>query len=190
MAENLNYAYIGVPFNYDGYTSDSTSWCFGDSLANCTKYGRLYTWAAAMDSAGIIPGNSANGCGYGEYCNLGDGKVRGVCPKGWHLPDTTEWNALFTAVGGWATAGKMLKSTEGWKNNGNGSDSYSFSALSVGNRDYYGCFYGEGYDALFWSSTENDSNDAYYMYLNYGYDCARLYIDYKDFGFSVRCLMD
>ncbi|MBO4437213.1 MAG: hypothetical protein J5791_10075, partial [Fibrobacter sp.] len=46
MAENLNYAYTGVLYNNSGYTSDSTSWCFGNDPANCIKYGRLYTWAA------------------------------------------------------------------------------------------------------------------------------------------------
>ena len=190
MAENLNYAYIGVPFNYDGYTSDSTSWCYGDSLANCTKYGRLYTWAAAMDSAGIIPGNSANGCGYGKYCNLGEGKVRGVCPEGWRLPDTTEWSALFNAVGRKATAGLMLKSTEGWNYNGNGSDSYFFSALPAGDRNGNGDFDFEGYYANFWSSTESNSDYAYDMNLNY-YDVdASLYDVSKYLGFSVRCLMD
>ncbi|WP_290931336.1 FISUMP domain-containing protein, partial [Fibrobacter sp.] len=69
MAENLNYAYTGVPYKYtyidSSYTSDSTSWCYGDSLANCTKYGRLYTWAAAMDSVGTWSTNG-KGCGYGK----------------------------------------------------------------------------------------------------------------------------
>ena len=193
MAENLNYAYTDVPFKYSSYTSDSTSWCYDNDAANCAKYGRLYTWAAAMDSVGTWSTNGMR-CGYNIKCSPTN-PVRGICPEGWHLPDITEWNALFTAVGGKATAGIMLKSMRGWNDkddgtSGNGSDSYSFSALPAGNRDYYGVFYGEGYEALFWSSTENYSNDAYYMYLNYGYDCARLNIDYKDLGFSVRCLKD
>ena len=197
MAENLNYAYTGVPFknvllaysNLVDY-SDSTSWCYDNDAANCAKYGRLYTWAAAMDSAGIIPGNSANGCGYGKYCNLGEGKVRGVCPEGWHLPNTTEWNALFTAVGGKETAGIMLKSTEGWEYNGNGSDSYFFSALPAGGRYNGGSFLGEGSYAFFWGSTEYNSYYAYYMYLDFSNGSAYLGRDYKDNGSSVRCLRD
>ena len=193
MAENLNYAYTDVPFKYSSYTSDSTSWCYDNDAANCAKYGRLYTWAAAMDSAGIIPGNTANGCGYGKYCNLGEGKVRGVCPEGWHLPDITEWNALFDAVGGWATAGIMLKSTEGWNDkddgtSGNGSDAYSFSALPAGYMRYSGG--SEGTGAFFWSSTEVNSGNAYSMYLYYGNDNADLYDFSRGYGFSVRCLRD
>ena len=52
MAENLNYAYTDVFYKRDNYTSDSTSWCYDNDPANCAKYGRLYTWAAAMDSLG------------------------------------------------------------------------------------------------------------------------------------------
>ncbi|MBO7412630.1 MAG: fibrobacter succinogenes major paralogous domain-containing protein [Fibrobacter sp.] len=189
MAENLNYAYTDVPFKYRSYTSDSTSWCYFNDAANCAKYGRLYTWAAAMDSVGTWSTNGM-GCGYGGICNLGNVKVRGVCPEGWHLPDTTEWNALFTAVGGKATAGIMLKSTEGWISNGNGSDAFSFSALPAGYRDDYGGYDYEGNYTGFWSSTEYDSGGAYNMYLDYGNVNASLSISYKSLGFSVRCLKD
>ena len=190
MAENLNYAYTGVPFKDGDFTSDSTSWCYDNDAANCAKYGRLYTWAAAMDSAGIIPGNTANGCGYKNYCNLGEDNIRGVCPMGWHLPDTTEWNALFTAVGGKTTAGTMLKSTEGWKYNGNGSDSYFFLALPAGYRYYDGGFNNEGNSVLFWSSTEDSRYNAYSMDLHYSIDNAYLDNYYKNYGFPVRCLKD
>ncbi len=192
MAENLNYRYIQQTYN--GGVKDSSSYCYNDDPANCAKYGRLYLWSAAMDSAGIIPGNTANGCGYGEICNLGNVKVRGVCPEGWHLPDSTEWDALRTAVGGWATAGKMLKSTEGWNDydgtSGNGSDSYFFSALPAGGRYGKGVSDFEGRTAFIWSSTERNSHDAYLMNLYYDYDNAHLGYYIKYLGFSVRCLRD
>ena len=202
MAENLNYAYTGVSFKCVSstdsnlvYYSDSTSWCYDNDAANCAKYGRLYTWAAAMDSAGIIPGNTANGCGYGEICNLGNVKVRGVCPEGWHLPNGKEWSALLSAVGYVVRIGLMLKSTEGWNDkddgtSGNGTDAYSFSALPAGFRDGSGDYYGEGYDAGFWSSTENDSSGTYLMGLNYNHNDAMLHDYGKYGGFSVRCLRD
>ena len=182
MAENLKY-------------ETKNSYCYEDKSSNCDKYGRLYTWAAAMDSAGIIPGNTANGCGYGEICNLGNVKVRGVCPEGWHLPSRDEWDTLLTAVGGKATAGTMLKSTEGWNDkddgtSGNGSDAYSFSALPAGDRNGNGNFLDEGSNAYFWSSTESDNFSAYYMYLYYINVNAYLYLSSKYYGFSVRCLKD
>ena len=171
MAHNLN------------YETDAGSYCYNDSAKYCKKYGRLYTWATAV-------GKSEEECGYGVECNLGEGKVRGVCPEGWHLPSRDEWNTLFTAVGGKSMAGKMLKSTSGWNNNGNGSDTYSFSALPAGNRYKDGGYYSGGYDAYFWSSAEYTSDDAYDMNLYYDYDNAFLFSSYKDYGFSVRCLKD
>ena len=189
MAENLNYAYTDVPYNFDGYTSDSISWCYDNDPANCTKYGRLYTWAAAMDSVGSWSANG-KGCGfYGSICSP-TGTVRGVCPEGWYLPTQTEWYTLFTAVGGSSTAGKMLKSTSGWNSSGNGTDAYSFSALPAGGSYYNGSSGGEGNYANFWSSTEYGSYDAYNIRLDYDDVYANLFYDYKTFEFSVRCVKD
>ena len=197
MAENLNYAYTDVPFKYKGYssytyTSDSTSWCYNNDAANCAKYGRLYTWAAAMDSVGTWSTNGM-GCGYYMECSPTN-PVRGICPEGWHLPDETEWRALVDAVGGKTTAGKMLKSTEGWNDyfgtSGNGSDIYSFSALPAGYRNNHeGRYSYEGNLTFFWSSTVRDYS-AYNMRLDYNLDSANLGYDSKYNGFSVRCLKD
>ncbi len=192
MAENLNYRYLGPTL-----TEDSSSFCYGDESVNCTKYGRLYLWSATMDSAGIIKGNTANGCGYGSKC-APSGTVRGVCPQGWHLPSYDEWEALIVAVDGSITeytssntAGSKLKSVTGWSDSGNGTDTFGFSALPVGYRNYNGNYYSEGYGAPFWSSTGNNSNDAYDMGVYYDFGDAYLdYGDNKNFGLSVRCLKD
>ena len=149
MAENIN------------YETDS-SFCYGDTLANCTKYGRLYTWEVATT----------------------------VCPDGWHLPTKAEFETLFTAVGGQSTAGKVLKSTSGWNSSGNGSDAFAFSALPAGHRNFHVYYNYEGNIANFWSSTENGSYNAYYMGLNCHKDDADLKYNYKLDGFSVRCLKD
>ena len=138
------------------------SYCYDDDPSNCSKYGRLYTWVAATT----------------------------VCPSGWHLPSTTEWKTLFTAVGGSSTAGTVLKSTGGWFNDGNGTYAFGFSALPAGLRNGTGGYYYEGDYAYFWSSTEYYSNYAYSMYLYYGYDFAGLDYYNKDFGRSVRCVKD
>ena len=170
MAENLNYEV-------------DSSFCYKDSAEYCEKYGRFYIWAAAV-------GKSESECGYGNTCSLPSGNIQGVCPEGWHLPSNTEWETLFDAAGGRSMAGTVLKSTFGWKNRGNGSEAFSFSALPVGIRGYSGSYYGEGDNAYFWSSTEYDSNEAYSVYLNYGRDYATLSYISKDHGFSVRCIKD
>ena len=195
MAKNLNYAYTGVPYRFyeeyfdETYTSDSTSWCYDNDPANCAKYGRLYTWAAAMDSVGTWSTNG-KGCGYyGKICSP-TYPVRGVCPKGWHLPSYDEWDALSTAVGGSFTAGTKLKFVTGWSDSGNGTDTFGFSALPAGLRYGIGDYDYEGDYANFWSSTEGGSLDAYTMGLYYGDDNANLNYGLKNFGFSVRCLKD
>lgn len=195
MAENLNYAYTGVPYNYtftsSSYTSDSTSWCYDNDPAKCSKYGRLYLWSAAMDSVGTWT-TKGKGCGFGKIC-WSNYSVRGVCPKGWHLPDTTEWNTLFIAVGGRGTAGRMLKSISGWNGSENGvdvSDVYSFAALPAGNSADDGIYHCEGDDANFWSSTEDNRSHAYFLTLFYSRGIASLAHGYKNYGYSVRCVKD
>ena len=190
MAENLNYAYTGVPFKYSGYTSDSTSWCYGEK---CPKYGRFYTWAAAMDSVGRWSTNG-RGCGFGVACSP-TYPVRGACPEGWHLPTKDEFEILFDAVGGDSIAGEMLKSTNGWVafddyDYNYNTDAYSFSVLPAGFRNYKGYYSDEGYDTAFWSSTEDDISYAYDMYLSYDVDAANLNTCSKFFGLSVRCVKD
>ena len=175
MAENLNY-------------ETENSYCYNDNASNCSKYGRLYTWVAAMDGVGTWSTNG-KGCDYSKTCSP-TYPVRGVCPEGWHLPMKKEWNTLFAAVGGSSTAWKMLKSTSGWNSSGNGTDAYSFSALPAGYRNVAGGYNDEGNVADFWSSTEDDGYDAYYMGMYYNGDDAYLDLSYKYFGFSVRCLKD
>ena len=172
MAENLNY-------------ETSNSYCYRDSVSYCAKYGRLYTWAAAV-------GRSEDECGYGYECGLPSGDVRGVCPKGWHLPSRTEWEALFTAVGGSSTAGSKLKSQTGWTaySGITNEDAFGFSALPAGYRGSRGSFYDGGDRAYFWSSTEYYSTSAYNMYLYYNYGSGYLDNNYKYIGFSVRCVKD
>ena len=198
MAENLNYAYTGVPFDYDGYTSDSTSWCYNNDPAYCETYetyGRLYTWAAAMDSVGEWSTNG-KGCGYyGKECSP-TYPVRGICPKGWHLPSGDEWEALILAVGGYSTADTKLRSATDWGDlqispvTYIGTDAYSFSALPAGGRDRVGNFFDKRIRAYFWGSTEITSYYATNVYLGDCSDEGPLGADNKYLGFSVRCLKD
>ena len=178
MAQNLN-------------IETEKSFCFNDDSSNCTKYGRLYTWAAAMDSAGEWSSNG-KGCGYKSECSAMS-PVRGVCPNGWHLPTKAEFETLFSAVGGDSVAGKMLKSTSGWnfaKASDNGSDDYAFSALPVGYRDGGGDYTYVGNEATFWISTEKSDEYAYAMRLIYRNDNADVDYRPKFMAFSVRCVKD
>ena len=169
MAENLNY-------------SVDSSFCYDNKESNCAKYGRLYEWAAAV-------GKLESKCGRGHTCSLPSGNIRGVCPSGWHLPSSDEWDTLFKAVGGSSTAGKVLKSTSGWNDNSNGTDAFGFSALPVGEREDGRGYRQTGYEAYFWSSTEYNSIYAYYKKLDIGNSVYQSNSS-KRSGFSVRCVRD
>ena len=171
MAENLN------------YEVETGSSCYNDTLSNCQKYGRFYTWAAAV-------GKSEDECGYGKYCNLGNEKVRGICPEGWHLPDTTEWGELNKAVGGRETAGKKLKSTEGWNNGGNGTDDFGFSAVPISYREANGDYGPFGVNAFFMSSEQDTVGNMYDFYMGHDYTKTDYGHCGKNLAFPIRCLKD
>lgn len=182
MAENLNYQ-----------TGESK--CYENKPENCEKYGRLYTWAAAMDSAAIFSKDGAR-CGDGKECDA-IGTVRGVCPEGWHLPSEEDLEELKKLAGQKAgdidMAGTMLKSTTGWMydagKGGNGTDGLGFGALPVGYYDSsFDDFYYEGSGAYFWSSTEGSSSDAYTLNLDFNRENAYVGLNDKNLGFSVRCV--
>lgn len=137
MAENLNYDYKVAGVSYGNQ-------CYIDSARYCSVKGCLYTWGAAMDSV-------ITGCGYGVDCAADTGKVQGVCPNGWHLPDSTEWEILFAAVGGQTTAGTALKASSGWPCGADGSDAFGFSALPAGFRLPTGSYLGSQGVASMWS---------------------------------------
>jgi uncharacterized protein (TIGR02145 family) len=125
MAENLNY-------------ETENSYCYNDSIENCEKYGRLYTWQAALNA----------------------------CPSGWHLPTNEEFETLISNVGG-EYAAELLESTTGWQT-GNGIDKYGFNVLPAGYRNYFGGIFSDaGERANFWSATEDYEHLAYYLDLHY-----------------------
>ena len=188
MAENLNYAYIGVPFKNGLITFDSTSWCYDNDPANCAKYGRLYTWSAAMDSVCRWSTNG-KGCGDKTVCSP-TYPVRGVCPEGWHLPTELEWGRLFILDGYTSTAAERLKSASGWADNGNGSDIYSFAVLPAGTRNPIEGYVGEGFCTTFWTSDGDDDYYADAKTMNYNSKGVSEYGFHKNYGFSVRCVRD
>jgi uncharacterized protein (TIGR02145 family) len=178
MAENLDYADSAAMPNLKG-----RSWCSADS---CAKYGRLYTWTAAMDIASSYQ--------YASATAVISTPHQGACPAGWHVPTDEEWMTLVTAVGGEDVAGTKLKSTSGWRDyngvSGNGTDAYGFSALPAGFRNYDGSYRYVGNCAVFWSATEDGPDDAYRR--NLYFSSADVYTNYygKGNAFSVRCVQD
>lgn len=186
MAENLNYS---DSLNYVGMKG--RSWCYNNIDDFCTKYGRLYTWAAVMDSAGVWSSNG-EGCGSGKTCSVTT-PVRGICPEGWHIPDTTEWNMLIAAVGGNSFANKMLKSSsDDWFEKG--TDSFGFNAYPAGYKVKDKYYSGRRDITFFWSSFEENNGYANGLFLYSATDNLQVFenmsIGGKYDGCSVRCVKD
>lgn len=184
MAENLNYFYrAGTAWSYY-YKNDSTY---------RHKYGVHYSWAAAMDSAGVFS-EDGKGCGFRVNCSP-KYPVQGVCPEGWHLPDTTEWQALIKEAGGDSLAKIKLKSTSGWEGyKVEGTDDLGFTALPAG-RGEGEAWIGEGSLAYFWTSTyfeesffSFEEETAYCISLNFSADERIMDHWGKYLRLSVRCV--
>ena len=142
------------------------AWCYYDNApANGEKYGKLYNWYAVKDT-------------------------RGLALVGWHVPSDAEWTILSNYIGGENVAGKSMKSTAGWYNNGNGTNSRGFSGLPGGYRLSSGDFNYVGGIGCWWSASENDVTDAWNRYLSSFKSPLYRSYDAKDYGFSVRCIKD
>ena len=185
MAQNLNYV------TQNSFADNEvSSWCYENNSENCSKYGRMYNWNAAV-------GKTDDECGYKQVCGVGEG-VQGVCPDGWHVPSSTEWQNLFDVVGGMENAGTALKSKKGWAPpmvglDGNGEDDFGFAVIPGG--DYNESqFYGEGTYTQFWSSSEIGSEyvfgpDYAYNYIFYSTHSNVVVDNYdKFFAFYIRCV--
>ena len=168
---------------------------------------RLYNWFAVMGIHDADP-NTPN---------------KEFAPEGWHVPSDDEWTTLeeHLIANGYNYDGssyncspcsddqnkiaKAMASTTGWNVNqldpgGPGNDqslnnSSGFNALPVGLRSSYAGeqSYNESYEINFWSSTELNTDKAWYRNLNHRF--ADLYRhgkngNYKGSGFSVRFVRD
>ena len=166
------------------------AWCYYD---NDSSKGKLYNWYAVAGIHDTDP-NTPN---------------KELAPDGWHVPRDVDWTILeeHLIANGYnyddtTTENKIAKamaSNTGWNSStvlgaiGNDqslNNSSGFNAFPEGYRNYDGSFNYEGYDAIFWSSTESNSGNAWYRYLFY--NTSDLYRGNfnKQVGFSVRFVRD
>jgi uncharacterized protein (TIGR02145 family) len=176
MAENLKVG-IRIDANQE-QTSNGIieKYCSNNDEANCAIYGGLYQWDEMM-----------------QYVTTQGAK--GICPTGWHLPTDAEWTTLTDSLGGESTAGAKMKETgtSHWLSPNTGAtNSSGFAALPGGYR-----YPGSGgyctsltYAAYFWSSSQEDSQNAWYRVNNYNNGVVNRSSNLKTFGLSVRCLKD
>jgi uncharacterized protein (TIGR02145 family) len=141
--------------------------CYDNKPENCAKYGRIYDRSIAAK----------------------------ICPSGWHLPDTTEWNSLISFAGGDTHKGIYVgnkfraKSGWGWDGSEGGTDDYGFSALP--GRGWWSAtpgITGQGLTAIhgnifYWVSDDKFNSKQQ------GAKTFRWSIENKDL-ISIRCIED
>lgn len=178
MTENLRYADSSSMENLKG-----NSWCHEDDK-KCSKFGRLYSWTAAMDIDKKYLSS--------KYASS---EIQGICPPGWKLPTQMDWynlNSYVESQNGGEGSGTSLKSLETW----NKSDSanaptnrFGFNAVASGRRNNDGkTFLSTGRIALFWTSENKDDGTAYGFQLRHEINALENGFFYKDHGLSVRCV--
>ena len=146
------------------------AWCYLDNdPENGKAYGKLYNWWAVQDS-------------------------RGLCPKGWYIPGRVAWMRLTHCDYYGDSSGLKLKSTMGWKDDGNGTNESGFSGLPSGIRFSNGEFSKEGKYGEWWTSTRFTSGTfegkSAAVSLSYKDSYCRWYpvrVDSISPGLSVRC---
>jgi uncharacterized protein (TIGR02145 family) len=116
---------------------------------------------------------------------------RGLCPKGFRIPDDNDWAALESALGKDVAAAR-LKAAKNWPDTengpGNGTDDVGFGGLPAGFRTQRGDFFLGNRVAYFWSLTELSSSTTN-AHMLFDYDPKIFRIEYdKTMGMSVRCL--
>jgi uncharacterized protein (TIGR02145 family) len=165
----------------DWENSSSGSVCsYGNYGYTTNVYGRLYNWYAIEDS-------------------------RKIAPKGWHIPSDSEWKELEINLGmnqseanengyrGIGIGGKLKSDGIQWVSpNAGATDSVDFSALGSGLRMPNGSFAALLFSGLFWSSSESelDNSKAIFRELDNDTSAINRFAEYKQYGFSIRCVKD
>jgi uncharacterized protein (TIGR02145 family) len=161
-------------------------WCYyNNTTANGTTYGKLYNWYAV---AGIYDAASA----------ANPALRKKLAPTGWHVPSYSEWTQLTDCLGGESVAGGKMKTigtiqagTGLWyEPNTDATNESGFSGLPAGFRFDNGPFTFFSVGAIWWSSSESSTTNAWDLAVDGPNGSAGGNGDNKRDGFSVRCLRD
>lgn len=183
MAENLRTTKYNddttiphVPDNTEWTNLTTPGYCwFANDISYKATFGALYNWYT-----------------------VGTGKL---CPIGWHVATDAEYMTLELYLGmpadqlelwDWrgTDQGTQMKSTTGWNDGGNGSNSSGFSGLCGGYRyGATGAFNALGILTYWWSS-ENNADQGLYRRLDGNNSGIYRSVTAKRGGKYVRCLKD
>lgn len=177
MAENLRVtryrngdSIFNVLDNEIWSTAAEGAYCNYNNTLNMdtiATYGRLYNWYAAADQ-------------------------RSIAPKGWRVPDIDDWNLLIEYLGGDSIVGGKLKEAGDlhWESPFESDNSSGFTALPGGRRYREKPTNDIGYYSTFWTLSEYNESSAGFLYLFYFSSDVNRGINYKNNGYSIRCIKE
>ena len=160
------------------------AWCYYNHIsANGVTYGKLYNWYAVAGIHDNDP-NTPN-------------KI--LAPSGWRIPTYGEWTTLINYLDPAANGGQSFPNVAGgkmketgtlrWVSPNTGANNQSgFSGLPGGAFGGNTTFYGIGTNGNWWSLSELNTVNAWYVYINYDNTNAASNLASKTLGFSVRCI--
>lgn len=195
MADNLNIGTMvpGKSKPYQGNQSNDAvieKYCYDDIEANCAIAGGLYQWAEAM---GLHSKCNTTACDHMNVPNY-----QGICPDGWHLPSTDDWDVLAEYLGGYLIASSHMimsgSDMPDWDNFANRFDNKSgYSALPWGYRSIAGIFDEWGNKHGTWGRIENASDVTQALSVNITATIGRKGLVLSEDtpklnGFSIRCV--
>ncbi len=147
---------------------NTEGYCIYNNSDSSGVYGVLYNWKAVTDD-------------------------RNIAPKGWHVPDSSEFKELIDYLGGSDVAGGEMKETtfSHWTSPNTGATNGSgFTALPGGIRDLNGSYLYLGLSCNFWCSDEFTPGRPNFVYV-INTNAKAVDSNYNGrAGLSVRCIRD
>lgn len=113
LGKNMN---IGIMVLGDSAQIDNSiieKYCYNNDTNNCNIYGGLYQWAEMVQYYNGVTNTT-------HWSSPVPTVVQGICPEGWHIPTTTEFDALATYFGSSVVGGSLKDTTNNYWGNANG----------------------------------------------------------------------
>jgi len=163
-----NIALVIGETDWANQTASAYCWFDNDESSYKNTYGAMYNWFA-----------------------VNTGKL---CPEGWHVPSHAEWVTLVNYASGDTIAGGKLKETgtDHWgPPNIGATNEFGFTARGGGQRSGNdGFYYLRNETGYWWSTKEEDPDDAWSWVINSDVAVILNQIGYKKDAYSVRCIKD
>jgi len=194
VTDNDGYEYETVRLGNECWTkpnlkttpSKGYSFFYQNNSANLEKYGRLYSWYAAVgleENSTSAPATITDPDSHISY-------VQGICPEGWGLPTTASFESLYLSAGE-DVSNLKSSSTKAWLADITGTDATGFSAVGAGyfykgESPYFFDLLGE---AFFWTS-EGAPIEKKGKCCSITLTCPKLlyYSTDAGMGYSIRCV--